>query len=76
VTVLNALLPLTSEPDPLLLMQPRPSELASKQKAMKSATTNAEQLHPEVDRATPTRLGSRQITQEIREIVGGASALA
>ncbi|MFV0462564.1 MAG: F0F1 ATP synthase subunit gamma [Nostocoides sp.] len=51
------------------------SELASRQRAMKSATDNAENLIN-----TYTRLANQarqaEITQEISEIVGGASALA
>ncbi|AKT52368.1 F0F1 ATP synthase subunit gamma [Arsenicicoccus sp. oral taxon 190] len=51
------------------------SELASRQRAMKSATDNAEELIK-----TYTRLANQarqaEITQEISEIVGGANALA
>ncbi|MFZ1374752.1 F0F1 ATP synthase subunit gamma [Nostocoides sp.] len=51
------------------------SELAARQRAMKSATDNAENLI-----STYTRLANQarqaEITQEISEIVGGASALA
>ncbi len=51
------------------------SELAARQRAMKSATDNAEKLIN-----TYTRLANQarqaEITQEISEIVGGASALA
>ncbi|MCA0178141.1 MAG: F0F1 ATP synthase subunit gamma [Actinobacteria bacterium] len=51
------------------------SELAARQRAMKSATDNAENLIN-----TYTRLANQarqaEITQEISEIVGGASALA
>jgi F-type H+-transporting ATPase subunit gamma len=51
------------------------SELASRQRAMKSATDNAEQL---IRRYTLLANTARQaeITQEISEIVGGAGALA
>ncbi|GMA20282.1 F0F1 ATP synthase subunit gamma [Arsenicicoccus piscis] len=51
------------------------SELAARQRAMKSATDNAEELIK-----TYTRLANQarqaEITQEISEIVGGANALA
>ncbi len=57
------------------LLQAAASELASRQRAMKSATDNAEELIN-----TYTRLANQarqaEITQEISEIVGGASALA
>ncbi len=57
------------------LLQAAASELASRQRAMKSATDNAEELIK-----TYTRLANQarqaEITQEISEIVGGASALA
>lgn len=57
------------------LLQSAASELASRQKAMKSATDNAEQL---IERLTREANQARQaeITQEISEIVGGAAALA
>ncbi|KYH45821.1 F0F1 ATP synthase subunit gamma [Branchiibius sp. NY16-3462-2] len=57
------------------LLQSAASELAARQRAMKSATDNAEDLIK-----TYTRLANQarqaEITQEISEIVGGASALA
>lgn len=57
------------------LLQSAASELAARQRAMKSATDNAEDLI-----RTYTRLANQarqaEITQEISEIVGGASALA
>jgi F-type H+-transporting ATPase subunit gamma len=57
------------------LLQAAASELAARQRAMKSATDNAEELIK-----TYTRLANQarqaEITQEISEIVGGASALA
>ena len=57
------------------LQQSAASELAARQRAMKSATDNAEELIK-----TYTRLANQarqaEITQEISEIVGGASALA
>ena len=58
-----------------LLLNSSASELASRQRAMKSATDNAQQL---IERLTREANQARQaeITQEISEIVGGASALA
>ena len=57
------------------LLSASASELAARQRAMKSATDNAENLIK-----TYTRLANQarqsEITQEISEIVGGASALA
>jgi F-type H+-transporting ATPase subunit gamma len=57
------------------LLQASASELAARQKAMKSATDNAEEL---IQKYTRTANQARQagITQEISEIVGGANALA
>src|SRR6478735_901718 len=57
------------------LLQGAASELASRQKAMKSATDNAQQL---IERLTREANQARQaeITQEISEIVGGAAALS
>ena len=57
------------------LLQSAASQLAMQQKAMKSATDNAQQL---IERLTREANQARQaeITQEISEIVGGASALA
>ncbi|MDQ7992893.1 MAG: F0F1 ATP synthase subunit gamma [Propionicimonas sp.] len=57
------------------LLQSAASQLASQQRAMKSATDNAQQL---IERLTREANQARQaeITQEISEIVGGASALA
>ncbi len=57
------------------LLQSAASQLASQQKAMKSATDNAQTL---IERLTREANQARQseITQEISEIVGGASALA
>jgi len=74
--VLDALLPqyVTSRIYNALL-QAAASELAARQRAMKSATDNADELLK-----TYTRLANQarqaEITQEISEIVGGASALA
>lgn len=57
------------------MLQAAASELAARQRAMKSATDNAEELIK-----TYTRLANQarqaEITQEISEIVGGANALA
>ena len=75
-TVLNELLPLyVASRIHYCLLQSAASELASRQKAMKSATDNAQQL---IERLTREANQARQaeITQEISEIVGGASALA
>ncbi len=75
-TVLDELLPLyIANRIYAALLQASASELASRQKAMKSATDNAQQL---IERLTREANQARQaeITQEISEIVGGASALA
>ena len=75
-TVLDELLPLyVASRIQYCLLQAAASELASRQKAMKSATDNAQQL---IERLTREANQARQaeITQEICEIVGGASALA
>jgi F-type H+-transporting ATPase subunit gamma len=74
-TVLDELLPLyVASRIQYCLLQGAASELASRQKAMKSATDNAQQL---IERLTREANQARQaeITQEISEIVGGASAL-
>ncbi len=57
------------------LLQSSASELASRQRAMKSATDNAQDL---IERLTREENQARQaeITQEISEIVGGAAALS
>jgi F-type H+-transporting ATPase subunit gamma len=75
-TVLDELLPLyVASRIHYCLLQSAASELASRQKAMKSATDNAQQL---IERLTREANQARQaeITQEISEIVGGAGALA
>jgi F-type H+-transporting ATPase subunit gamma len=75
-TVLDQLLPLyVASRIQYCLLQSAASELASRQRAMKSATDNAQQL---IERLTREANQARQaeITQEISEIVGGASALA
>ena len=57
------------------LLQAAASELAARQKAMKSATDNADEL---IKKYTRMANQARQagITQEISEIVGGVNALA
>ncbi len=75
-TVLDALLPVYLRSRIwFYLLQSAASQLASQQRAMKSATDNAQQL---IERLTREANQARQaeITQEISEIVGGASALA
>ncbi|MDR2974086.1 MAG: F0F1 ATP synthase subunit gamma [Propionibacteriaceae bacterium] len=75
-TVLDALLPLyVRNRLHFYFMQAAASELASKQKAMKSATDNAQQLIENLTRQA-NQARQAQITQEITEIVGGASALS
>ena len=74
--VLDALLPkYVAEPDLHRLLQAAASELAARQRAMKSATDNAEEL---IKKYTRIANQARQagITQEISEIVGGVDALA
>jgi len=75
-TVLDALLPIYVRSRVwFYLMQSAASQLASQQRAMKSATDNANQL---IERLTREANQARQaeITQEISEIVGGAEALS
>ena len=75
-SVLDELLPLyVASRIQACLLQAAASELASRQKAMKSATDNAQSL---IERLTRDANQARQaeITQEISEIVGGATALA
>jgi F-type H+-transporting ATPase subunit gamma len=75
-SVLDALLPqyVTSRIW-FCLLQAAASELAARQKAMKSATDNAQEL---IKKYTRIANQARQagITQEISEIVGGVNALA
>ncbi len=74
--VLDALLPKYVESRIFnALLQSAASELASRQRAMKSATDNAEELIRKYTRLANTARQS-EITQEISEIVGGANALA
>jgi F-type H+-transporting ATPase subunit gamma len=74
--VLDALLPkyVTSRVY-FALLQAAASELAARQRAMKSATDNADEL---IKKFTRVANQARQagITQEISEIVGGVNALA
>ena len=74
--VLDALLPkyVTSRLFNAML-QAAASELAARQRAMKSATDNAEELVKKYTRLA-NQARQAEITQEISEIVGGASALA
>lgn len=57
------------------LLSAAASELAARQRAMKSATDNAEELIKKYTRLA-NQARQAEITQEISEIVGGASALA
>ena len=57
------------------LLQSAASELAARQRAMKSATDNATELIKNYTRLA-NQARQAEITQEISEIVGGASALA
>ena len=75
-TVLNELLPLyVASRIQYCLLQSAASELASRQRAMKSATDNAQSLIEQLTREA-NQARQAEITQEISEIVGGASALA
>ena len=74
--VLNSLLPRYVQSRIFFaLLQAAASELAARQKAMKSATDNADEL---IKKFTRIANQARQagITQEISEIVGGVNALA
>ena len=59
----------------LALLEGAASESASRQRAMKSATDNADELITDLT-LLANRERQAQITQEISEIVGGANALA
>lgn len=74
--VLDALLPryVTSRIFNCLL-QASASELAARQRAMKAATDNADDLSKSLTR-TANQARQSEITEEISEIVGGANALA
>lgn len=75
-TVLDQLLPLyVCHRIHFCLIQSAASELASRQRAMKSATDNAEALIEMLTREA-NQARQAEITQEISEIVGGAAALA
>ena len=75
-TVLDQLLPLYLRSRIwFYLLQSAASQLASQQRAMKSATDNGEQLNERLTRGAK-QARQAEITQEISEIVGGASALA
>ena len=74
--VLDALLPKYVESRIFnALLASAASELAARQRAMKSATDNAEELIRRYTRLANTARQA-EITQEISEIVGGATALA
>ncbi|WCC80922.1 F0F1 ATP synthase subunit gamma [Cutibacterium equinum] len=76
VTVLDQLLPLyVAGRIHYALLESAASELASRQRAMKAATDNAEQLIQSLSRQA-NQARQAAITQEITEIVGGAAALA
>jgi F-type H+-transporting ATPase subunit gamma len=75
-TVLDALLPqYVASRIYYAMLEAAASELASRRRAMKAATDNANDL---LDRLTREANNARQaeITQEITEIVGGSNALA
>ena len=75
-TVLDSLLPLfVANRIHSALLQSAASELASRQRAMKSATDNAQALIEQLTREA-NQARQAEITQEITEIVGGASALS
>jgi len=74
--LLNALLPRYVETRVYAaLLASAASESASRRRAMKAATDNAEELIKSLTRAA-NAARQAEITQEISEIVGGASALA
>jgi F-type H+-transporting ATPase subunit gamma len=73
--VLDALLPRYVESRIFTaLLEAAASENASRRRAMKAATDNAEELIKELTRAS-NQARQAEITQEIMEIVGGAEAL-
>ncbi|MGO2036563.1 MAG: F0F1 ATP synthase subunit gamma [Brevibacterium sp.] len=75
-SVLDELLPLyVASRIQFCLLQSAASELASRQRAMKSATDNAQELIEKLTQEA-NQVRQAEITQEISEIVGGASALA
>ncbi|HEX9681866.1 MAG TPA: F0F1 ATP synthase subunit gamma [Acidimicrobiales bacterium] len=74
-TILNSLLPRYAEARLFAaLLEASASEHASRQRAMKSATDNAEELITKLSRVM-NRARQDSITTEIMEIVGGAEAL-
>lgn len=74
-TILESLLPLYVEARVYAaLLNASASELAARQRAMKSATDNAEELVINLSRVA-NRLRQDAITTEIMEVVGGAEAL-
>jgi F-type H+-transporting ATPase subunit gamma len=74
--VLNALLPWYVESRLFhALLESAASEIASRRRAMKSATDNANELVEQLTREA-NKARQAEITQEISEIVGGANALA
>ncbi|MDQ1294149.1 MAG: F-type H+-transporting ATPase subunit gamma [Actinomycetota bacterium] len=74
--VLDALLPRYVESRIYnALLQAAASELAARQRAMKSATDNAEEMIRRYSRLANTARQA-EITQEISEIVGGSNALS
>jgi F-type H+-transporting ATPase subunit gamma len=75
-TVLDALLPVYIESRLFnAMLQSAASEHASRQKAMKSASDNADKLITDYTRLSNNARQS-EITQQISEIVGGADALS
>jgi F-type H+-transporting ATPase subunit gamma len=74
--VLDALLPWYTESRLYFaLLESAASEIASRRRAMKSATDNANDLIEQLTRQA-NQARQAEITQEISEIVGGANALA
>ncbi len=74
--VLNTLLPWYVESRLFhALLESAASEIASRRRAMKSATDNANELVEQLSREA-NKARQAEITQEISEIVGGANALA
>jgi F-type H+-transporting ATPase subunit gamma len=74
--VLNSLLPWYVESRLFhALLDSAASEIASRRRAMKSATDNANELIEQLSREA-NKARQAEITQEISEIVGGANALA
>ncbi len=75
-SVLDELLPLyVASRIHYCMLQSAASELAARQKAMKAATDNAQELIEALTRES-NQARQAEITQEISEIVGGAAALS